>query len=133
NRPFRSVGEMAYAFRDQPFKTLDFSSASSPDKGLLDLFTVNAYGPTPTPSPTPSSTPTTPTPTPTPRGGVISLNSQQAPAIAAVLTGTIRRENTPRAFTGGAASADPSPLLSPTPANNVLARLASSTNSTPRV
>ena len=43
NRPFRSVGEMAYAFRDQPFKTLDFASANSPDAGLLDLFSVNDY------------------------------------------------------------------------------------------
>ena len=41
NRPFRSVGEMGYAFRDQPFKTLSFSSTNSPDAGLLDLFTVN--------------------------------------------------------------------------------------------
>src|SRR5581483_2747177 len=41
NRPFRSVGEMGYAFRDQPFRTLSFSSASSPDAGLLDLFTTN--------------------------------------------------------------------------------------------
>ena len=34
---------MGYAFRDQPFRTLSFSSASSPDAGLLDLFTTNDY------------------------------------------------------------------------------------------
>src|SRR5205823_2716858 len=45
----------------------------------------------------------------------------------------IRRENTPRVFTGGAASPAPSPLLSPTPANNVGASFVSSTNSTPLV
>ena len=42
NRPFRSVGEMAYAFRDQPFRTLNFSSASSPDAGLLDRLVLLA-------------------------------------------------------------------------------------------
>jgi hypothetical protein len=85
NRPFRSVGEMGYAFRDQPFKTLDFSSANSSDAGLLDLFSVIDY---PRPTPTVS-----PTPTPTPRAGVISLNSRQSGAIAAVLASTTRKEN----------------------------------------
>jgi hypothetical protein len=133
NRPFRSVGEMGYAFRDQPFKTLSFSSTNSPDAGLLDLFTTNAAGPTPTPSPTPSSTPmATPTPTPTPRGGVISLNSRQAPAIAAVLTSAIRREDTPRVVNAGAPSPSPSPLTSPV-ANSVATSLVSSTSSAPLV
>jgi hypothetical protein len=134
NRPFRSVGEMAYAFRDQPFKTLSFSSNNTPDTGLLDLFTTNAYGPTPTPSPTPTNTPITPTPTPTPRGGVISLNSRQAPALATVLKNTIRREDTPRA-TGGAPPG-PSPSASPitiTPANDVATSLVLSTSSAPLV
>jgi Tfp pilus assembly protein PilV len=42
NRPFRSVGELSYVFRDQPFKTLDFWSEKSADAGLLDLFAVSA-------------------------------------------------------------------------------------------
>lgn len=92
NRPFRSVGEMAYAFRDQPFRTLSFSSVSSPDAGLLDLFTTNDYSDT-------SGM----------RGGVINLNSRQAPALAGVLTGTATRENTPRG-TGGAPLPTPVPL-----------------------
>ncbi len=104
NRPFRSVGEMAYAFRDQPFKTLSFSTSNSPDAGLLDLFTTNDYsgaaGPA-TPTPTPTSTPGM-------RAGVISLNSRQAPALASVLTSTIRREDTPR--TSGSPSPSPSSL-----------------------
>jgi hypothetical protein len=130
NRPFRSAGEMGYAFRDQPFRTLSFSSANSPDAGLLDLFTTVAYGATPTPSPSPSITPTYPTPTATPRGGVISLNSLQAPALAAVIARTIRREDTPRVFTGGAPSPSPSPLTA-TPANNVATSLVLSTSSAP--
>jgi len=41
NRPFRSVGELGYVFRDQPWKSLDFFSPYSADDGLLDLFCIN--------------------------------------------------------------------------------------------
>src|SRR5262249_31576447 len=41
NRPFRNVGELGCAFRDLPWKTLDFFSDKSADAGLLDIFTVN--------------------------------------------------------------------------------------------
>ncbi len=40
NRPFRSVGELGYVFRDLPFKTLDLWSEQTADAGLLDLFSV---------------------------------------------------------------------------------------------
>lgn len=40
-RPFRSVAELGYVFRDQPWKTLDFFSAESADAALLDLFCVS--------------------------------------------------------------------------------------------
>lgn len=40
NRPFRSVGDMGYAFRDLPFKSLDFWTDRSADAGLLDLFCI---------------------------------------------------------------------------------------------
>lgn len=40
NRPFRSVGELGYAFRDLPFKSLDFTSDKSADAGLLDVFSL---------------------------------------------------------------------------------------------
>jgi hypothetical protein len=40
NRPFRSVAEFGYAFRDEPWKTLDFSKDNSADLGLLDLFSL---------------------------------------------------------------------------------------------
>jgi hypothetical protein len=127
NRPFRSVGEMSYAFRDQPFRTVSFSSANSPDAGLLDLFSTTASGPTPTPSPSPTNTPITPAPTPTPRGGVISLNSRQAPALAAALKSTIRREDTPRQMNAGNPSPSPSPLGA-TDATNVATTLVSLTS-----
>src|SRR5439155_3091033 len=111
NRPFRSVGEMAYAFRDQPFRTLSFSASNSPDAGLLDLFSVNDYT---------NSAGT--------RGGVVNLNSRQAPALAAVLTSTIAREDTPRNNAGSSPS--PSPLASPA-ANNVATSLTLSTIAAP--
>ena len=41
NRPFQSVGELGYAYRDMPWKTLDLFSGNSADSGLLDLFTLN--------------------------------------------------------------------------------------------
>ena len=114
NRPFRSVGEMGYAFRDQPFRTLSFSSANSPDAGLLDLFSLNDYS-------DPSGM----------RGGVVSLNSRQGPALAGVLTNTIRREDTPRT-SSAAPSPSPSPLASPI-GNSVATSLALSTIASPLV
>jgi hypothetical protein len=44
NRPFQSVAELGQVFRDQPWKTLDFTTASSPDAGLLDVFTLHESG-----------------------------------------------------------------------------------------
>ncbi len=41
NRPFNSVAEMGYAFRDDPWHSLDFFSAASADSGLLDLFSLH--------------------------------------------------------------------------------------------
>jgi hypothetical protein len=116
NRPFRSVGEMGYAFRDQPFRTLSFSSVNSPDAGLLDLFTTNNYS-------DPSGK----------RGGVINLNSRQGPVLGSVLTNTIRREDTAQVkIPGPAQSPSPSPLASPA-ANSVATSLVLSTSTTPLV
>jgi hypothetical protein len=94
NRPFRSVGEMAYAFRDQPFKTLSFSSANSPDAALLDLFTVNDLSDVRNP-----------------RAGVINLNSAQPWPLAAVVANAVQKENTPRSGAPGLPT--PAPLSSP--------------------
>ena len=41
NRPFQSVGELGYVYRDMPWKSLDMFSANSADSGLLDLFTLS--------------------------------------------------------------------------------------------
>ena len=117
NRPFRSVGEMGYAFRDQSFKTLDFSSPTSPDAGLLDLFSTNDYA-------APSGM----------RAGVVNLNTAQSSITAAVLTNTIRREDTPRVNGGSPSAPSPSPSpLTVAPATNTAVSLALQTASSPVV
>lgn len=40
NRPFRTVGELGFVFRDGPWKTLDLFSSKSADSALLDIFSV---------------------------------------------------------------------------------------------
>ena len=104
NRPFRSVGEMGYAFRDQPFKTLSFSSTNSPDAGLLDLFTVNDVSDARNP-----------------RAGVININSARPWPLAAIVANAVQKENTPRSGSPGAPT--PVPLSSPV-ANPLASNLA---------
>ena len=72
NRPFRSVAEMGYAFRDSPWKSLDFSSAQSADAALLDFFCINE----------PSQSPVF--------AGVLNLNTRQQPVLKAVVSGVIK-------------------------------------------
>lgn len=45
DRPFQSVGEMGYAFRDMPWKSLDFFTPNSGDAALLDIFCLYEQGP----------------------------------------------------------------------------------------
>lgn len=73
NRPFRSVAELGYVFRDQPFKTLDFFSANSADAALLDLFCVEE---------TEADI----------RAGVVSLNSKNPRVAQALISGATKRE-----------------------------------------
>ena len=68
NRPFRSVGELGYVFRDLPWKTLDFFSRRSGDLGLLDVFSI---------SETDGDLPLT--------SGQINLNTRQTAVLATVL------------------------------------------------
>jgi hypothetical protein len=42
DRPFRSVAELGYVFRDDPWKTLNLISSNSGDSGLLDAFYVGS-------------------------------------------------------------------------------------------
>jgi hypothetical protein len=74
NRPFRSVGEMGYAFRDDPWKTLDLASPESADSALLDVFSV-------TEGPVGGVT-----------AGVLNLNTRQQPVLKAVLASALKNE-----------------------------------------
>jgi Tfp pilus assembly protein PilX len=78
NRPFRNVGELGYAFRDEPWKDIDFFTSTTGDAGLLDFFCIN------------ESTTTTPM-----VAGTVSLNTRQAPVLQAILAGEIKNEVTP--------------------------------------
>jgi hypothetical protein len=71
NRPFTSVAEMGYAFRDSPWRTLNFSSQDSADGGLLDLFCLNQNNNYL-------------------RAGVLNLNSASQAALAAMLISAYR-------------------------------------------
>ncbi len=52
DRPFRSVAELAYVFRDDPWKTLNLFAANSADAGLLDVFYIGSNSLTAGSSPT---------------------------------------------------------------------------------
>ena len=73
NGAFQSVADLGHVFRDQPWKTLKFTSASadpnypmkSPDDGLLDIFTLHEVSV---------------------QAGKTSLNTRQAPVLKAILS-----------------------------------------------
>jgi hypothetical protein len=69
NRRFENVGEFGYAYNPAsttPSRTLDFASATSNDRGLLDFFTYNSA----------SS-----------RAGIVNLNTRNAPVLASIIRG----------------------------------------------
>lgn len=103
NRPFRSVAEIGYAFRDMPWKTLDFYHGTSADVGLLDVFTVHDDVETPH----------------TAVAGKISLNSPRPEVLAAMLSRT------------GIAERDSSQNITPTSALQIAQDLVAVTKANP--
>ena len=84
NRAFRSVADIGYAFRDEPWKHIDFFTAESADAALLDLFCLNE---SPYPSePSISSNPV-------PESGRLDLNTRQQPVLQAALIGAIKSDS----------------------------------------
>jgi hypothetical protein len=71
NRPFRSVGELGYVYRDMPHKSLDMASSVSVDAALLDFFTVDA-----------AQTPLV--------AGKVDLNTRQPKVLQCILNGSFR-------------------------------------------
>jgi len=73
NRPFRSVAELGYVFRDEPFKQLDFFTPSSGDAALLDAFCIKEDQSTDGVV-----------------AGKVNLNTRNVPVLDAVLSGVGR-------------------------------------------
>ena len=72
HRPFRSVAELGYVFRDTPWGSINFTFPESGDSALLDIFCIN--------------------PITDPNGlvaGRVNLNTHQAPVLAALLSETL--------------------------------------------
>jgi hypothetical protein len=73
NRAFNSVGELGVVFRGAPWKNIDFSTPSSGDSALLDVFCINA------------AQPQNPL-----RNGSVDLNTANSTVLQAVLESTQR-------------------------------------------
>lgn len=102
NRPFRSVAELGYTFRDTPWKNLDFSYPESGDAALLDVFALHENA-------NESAL----------VAGRVNLNTRQAPVLQALLSGSITDDQ-----------AIPPATLSPTVAQAVAAKLVERTGAT---
>lgn len=74
SRTFRSVGEMGYAYRDMPFKSIDFFTQESADAALLDVFCVDDVDMS---------------------AGRVNPNTRNAKVLQAVLAGSIKAELNP--------------------------------------
>jgi hypothetical protein len=100
NRPFRSVADLGYVFRDEPYKNLDFFTPQSGDAALLDVFCIDEDN--------------------RPNGliaGKVNLNTQQAPVLEAILSGAYRDEfpaaygyTVPPPLTSGGGTSEPSTI-----------------------
>ncbi len=74
NRPFQSVGELAYVFRDSPWRNLELYNPKSGDAGLLEYFCIHAT----------NENDRTKSPL---RAGVVNINSALPEVLAAVISG----------------------------------------------
>ncbi len=83
NRPFRSVAELAYSFRGTPWRDIDFLNPTSPDSGLLDVFSL--YENPDEIKAGDSAAPIV--------AGRVNLNSASVETLAALLRGTALDEN----------------------------------------
>lgn len=83
NRPFRSVGELAHSFRGTPWRDIDFLRASSPDAGLLDVFTLHEE-----PEPLTTTNQKKNQGNPPVVAGRVNLNSAGPEVLTAILRGT---------------------------------------------
>lgn len=101
DRPFQNTAELGYAFRDQPFKTLDLFSSKSADGALLDLFSTREI-------------PTTV------RAGVVNINTRNPTVLKAIFAGTVR-----------SAAASPDTFVTTANADTISQAMVAQTSATP--
>ncbi len=77
NRPFRSVAELGYVFRDVAWKNLDVFTAESADTALLDVFCINDLENAPDDVTV---------------AGRVNLNTRQPKVLEALISGTSKAE-----------------------------------------
>jgi hypothetical protein len=99
NRAFRNTGELGYAYRNGA-TSLDFRSAST-DAPLLDLFTYNTVASRP---------------------GLLSLNTQNAGALAAIIKGAFPTETSAAGISGPAATTAAASIVAATAAQPAVGR-----------
>jgi hypothetical protein len=119
NRPFRNVGELGYAFRDLPWKTLDFFTDKSADAGLLDIFTMND-GPALFDS---NGNFTGMDALPTMVAGSVNLNTTQTADLQSIFAGAILDDNptTPTIVSATGSGATNAPVLATNVVNAIAA------------
>jgi hypothetical protein len=107
NRPFRNVGELGYAFRDLPWKSLDLFTDHSADAGVLDVFSIhdgaglwNANGTFGSMGPVPTMV-----------AGKVNLNTQQAAVLQSILAGAIWDELNSTTVSKAGATATDAPVI----------------------
>jgi hypothetical protein len=110
HRPFRTVAELGYVFRDVPWKNLDFFTPESGDAGLLDLFCINETA-------SPASL----------VAGKVNLNTRQAPVLAAIISGACVDDPKVTNATVGSVS----PSVASTIATALTTRTSETTNNGP--
>lgn len=88
NRPFHSIAELGYVFRDIPWRQLDLSHAASEDGKLLDVFCLHS---------------TIDHESPRIMRGRVNLNSAPPEVISALVEGTSKGLNAPAPFTSAEA------------------------------
>lgn len=112
NRPFRSVAEMGYAFRDVPYKSIDFFTARSGDGALLDAFSVGG-----------NSAPLV--------AGKVNLNTRRPEVLAAVIAGAQADEISTTSLTATNALAAANRLTAVTATNPISGMAGIATNLMP--